>query len=71
MYQVTAQQTLVPAVAPAQWEIFALLPFMIIMMVLAMTSKLISRVTEPEFVREVRPIAEKAAAAKMLTPGGG
>lgn len=51
-------------VAPAQWEIYALLPAMIIFMVLAMAFTLISRVTEPEFIREVRPIAEEAVAAK-------
>lgn len=73
MYQ-PQQQTVVPAVGPAQWEIYALLPAMIVIMVLAMAFKLIGRVTEPEFVREVRPIAERAAIARAggrkLLPGG-
>ena len=70
MYQVMPQQT----VAPAVWEVYALLPAMIIFMVLTMAFKLVSRVTEPEFIREVRPIAEEVAAArtgrKALPPGG-
>lgn len=57
MYQ---QQTLAPAV----WEIYALLPAMIIFMVLLMAFRLAEKVTEPEFIREVRPIAEEVALAR-------
>ena len=70
MYQVMPQQT----VAPAVWEVYALLPAMIIFMVLTMAFKLVSRVTQPEFIHAVAPIAEQAVAArtgrKALPPGG-
>ena len=65
MYQVTPQQT----VAPAVWEIYALLPAMIIFMVLAMAFRLVGRVTEPEFLKGVAPVAGEIAARKLL-PGG-
>jgi len=67
-------QQLQPVVATAVWEVYALLPAMVILMVLVMAFRLIGRVTEPEFIREVRPIAEKAAAARMgvkALPAGG
>jgi hypothetical protein len=60
MYQVTPQQ----ALAPAVWEIYAVLPAMIILMVLFMAFRLVGKVTEPEFIREIRPIAEEAALAR-------
>jgi len=66
MYQVTPQQTLAPAV----WEIYALLPALTIFMVLAMAMKVVSGVMKPEYVRELRPIAEEVAIAKALPSGG-
>jgi hypothetical protein len=63
-------QQLQPTVAPAVWEIYALLPAMIILMVLLMAFRLVGKVTEPEFIREVRPIAREVAIAKALPPGG-
>jgi hypothetical protein len=67
MYEARQQVTL----APALWEIYALLPAMIIFMVLAMAMKVVSGVMKPEYIRELRPVAEKAAIAKALPPGGG
>lgn len=70
MYQATAQTT----AAPAVWEIYALLPAMVLVMAMMMAFRLIDRVTDPEFIREVRPIAEEAAVARMgrkaLSAGG-
>jgi hypothetical protein len=48
----------------AVWEIYAILPAMIIFMVLAMAMKIVSGAMKPEYIREIRPIAEKAAIAK-------
>jgi hypothetical protein len=66
---VMPQQT----VAPAVWEIYAILPAMIIFMVLAMAMKIVSGLMKPEYVRELRPIAEEVAVAKAggkyLPPG--
>jgi hypothetical protein len=59
-----AGQQLQPTVAPAVWEIYALLPAMIILMVLFMAFRLAGKVTEPEFIREVRPVAEDVALAR-------
>lgn len=69
MYQVTPQQTVVPTVAPAQWEIYALLPAMIIFMVLAMVMKIVSGLLKPEVLKAAAPVAGEIAARKML-PGG-
>ena len=72
MYSLTPQQA--PAPVPLGWEIWALMPLMILMMILVMVFKLISKILEPEVLREVRPIAEEIALAKVgrkaLTPGG-
>lgn len=54
-----------PQVAPAQWEIIAIVPIMVLMMVFTIIMKVVERATEPEFVREVRPIAEEIAMAKI------
>jgi len=59
-----------PTTAPASWEIYALLPAMIIFMVMAMAMKIVSAAMNPEYIRELRPIAEKAAMAKALPAGG-
>ena len=56
--------------APATWEIYALLPAMIIFMVLMMAMKIVSAAMNPDYIREIRPIAEKAAMAKALPSGG-
>ena len=66
MYSLATQQT----TAPASWEIYALLPVMIIFMVLMMLMKIISAAMNPEYIRELRPIVEKAAMAKALPAGG-
>ncbi len=61
-------------VAPAAWEWLALMPFMVMFVVLFMAFKLASKILEPEVLREVRPIAEEVAmarvGAKALPPGG-
>jgi len=67
--RMVAGQQLQPTVAPAVWEIYALLPAMIIFMVLAMLFKVVGRLTEPEFLKEVASVAGEVAARKML-PGG-
>lgn len=61
---VTPQQ----ATTPAGWEWLAILPLMLTFTILFMAFKLASKILEPEFVREIKPIAE-AAAVKRL-PGG-
>ena len=70
MDKLSVQQTGPPplpnlVVYPAQWEWLALIPVMIIFMVLFMVMKIVSGVLKPEFIREVRPIAEKAAIARI------
>jgi len=59
-----------PTTAPATWEIYTLLPVMIIFMAMAMAMKIVSAAMNPEYIRELRPIAEKAAMAKALQAGG-
>ena len=66
MYTLATQQT----TAPAVWEIYALLPAMIIFMVLVMAMKVVSGAMNPEYIRELRPIAEEVAVAKALPAGG-
>lgn len=65
---VTGQQVIVPTAQPAGWEwvagIFALLPFMVLVMVFSLLSKTVEEVTKPEVVREIRPIAEEVAMAR-------
>ena len=62
-----AAQSMTPA---SVWEVYAILPAMIIFMVLVMAMKIVSGVMKPEYVREIRPIAEQAAMIKALPPGG-
>ena len=47
-----------------------LLPAMIIFMVMVMAMKVVSGLMKPEYVRELKPVAESALAAKMLPAGG-
>lgn len=60
---------------PAGWEwigqMYAMLPFLIIVMVLVMVMKIASRLTEPEVLKEaVIPAAKEVVAAKYLPAGG-
>ena len=66
MYVIAPQQTNATEV----WEIYALLPAMIIFMVMVMAMKVVSGLMKPEYVRELKPVAESALAAKMLPAGG-
>lgn len=41
-------------------ELYALVPFMVIMMVMSMVMKIATAVTKPEVIKEVAPIVEAA-----------
>jgi len=75
------------SVTPYGWEtlvsFFAMLPFFVVMMAMSYAFKIIigavsgateigKQVVKPESLREIRPIAEKAVAAKggYYLPGG-
>lgn len=51
-------------VVPAQWEMMAIVPIMVLMMVFSIIMKVVTRATEPEFIREIRPVAETALIAR-------
>lgn len=75
---IAGQQVILPKAQPAGWEwvgaIFALLPFMVLVMVFSLLSKTVEEVTKPEVVREIRPIAEEVALARVgarALPRGG
>ncbi len=65
MYVTLPQQT-----GPSEvWEIYAILPAMIIFMVMAMLMKVVSGLMNPDYMRELK--AESALAIKALPSGGG
>jgi len=67
MYVTLPQQT-----GPSEvWEIYAILPAMIIFMVMAMLMKVVSGLMNPDYMRELKPVAESALAIKALPSGGG
>ena len=75
---VTGQQAVLPVAQTASWEwvgaIFALLPFMVLVMAFSLMSKTVEQVTKPEVVRELRPVAEEVALARIggrALPRGG
>lgn len=47
-------------------QLYALLPFLIIMMIMSTLMKTVSKVTEPEFIKEVKPLIGEAVTAKRL-----
>jgi len=51
-------------VQPAQWEIYAMLPALIIIMVMMMVMNLVTSLTKPEVMKELAPAAVKAAILK-------
>ena len=75
---VAGQQVILPVAQPASWEwvgaIFALLPFMVLVMSFSLLSKTVKEVTKPEVIREIRPVAEEVALARVggrALPRGG
>lgn len=65
----TQGQQLQPTAVPAVWQVYALLPAMIILMVLMMSFKVVGRLTEPEVIKEIAPVAAEMAGRRLL-PGG-
>ena len=57
----------------ASWDLAAIMalmiPILILVMVMSIISKVVTRVTEPEFVKEVKPIAEEVMLARALRRG--
>ena len=66
MYVTVVPQTGVTEV----WEIYAVLPAMMIFMVLVMLMKIVSGLMNPDYLHELKPVAESAITAKLLPAGG-
>lgn len=54
------------------WDVLAMLPMMFMLLMFSTIMRVVDRITEPEFVREVAPIAKEAIAPSLpkLLRGG-